>query len=139
MSVNPLYCSLSAWNGLEGYCRWDNKILENRKKWCSGECLLEWRTQHRYFLARQALLKRSRRKCHCVRLPNEQRHLYCHDCGSCEVLILLRGGQMTCDHIIPRFGDKARFSCKHHSTNLQLLCSFCHVRKTKEDENLLGL
>lgn len=46
---------------------------------------------------------------------------------------------MTCDHIIPRRGDKSRFSCKHHPDNLQMLCSTCHTKKSKEDEKSYGI
>lgn len=140
MSINPLHCSLSAWNGLEGYCRWCNIELEEfQKRWHSGECLTRWRTQHRYYLARQLLVKNSRGKCNCVRAKNEPRHLLCAHCGSCEAVVRLRRGEMTCDHITPRRGDKTRFSCKHHQDNLQLLCSFCHDVKTKNDEQQFGL
>lgn len=135
MTVNPLHCSLSAWNGLEGYCRWcSNELRPEQKKWCSGECLQQWRLQHRYFLARQSIVKNSRRKCQCIRSVGEQRHSHCARCGLCEAVVHLRGAIMTCDHIIPRRGDKSRFSCKHHQDNLQLLCSPCHADKTKEDE-----
>ncbi len=134
MTVNPLHCSLSAWNGLEGYCRWCNFILSDQKKWCSGNCIQQWKLQHRYYLARQAIVKASRKKCSCVRAQGEQRHSHCASCGSCEAIVRLRGGEMTCDHIIPRFGNKSRFSCNHHHNNLQLLCSFCHNKKSKQDE-----
>jgi 5-methylcytosine-specific restriction endonuclease McrA len=134
MTVNPLYCSLSAWNGLEGYCRWCNLFLGLRQKWCSGNCLQQWRSQHRYYLARQITVKASRKKCLCIRAEGEQRHSSCADCGSCEAVVRLRGDEMTCDHIIPRFGDRSRFSCNHHNDNLQLLCSSCHIRKSKQDQ-----
>jgi 5-methylcytosine-specific restriction endonuclease McrA len=140
MTVNPLHCSLSAWTGLEGYCRWCNSLLApEQKKWCSGLCLQKWRLQHRYFLARQFVMKLSRGKCSCVRAEGEQRHAICAQCGLCEAIVALRGGIMTCDHIVPRFGDKARFSCKHHLENLQILCSYCHDVKSQEDTIRYGL
>ena len=135
MTVNPLHCSLSIWTGLEGYCRWCDKQLQAvQKRWCSGECLMAWRLQHRYFLARQFVMKLARGKCLCVRTDNEPRHVICAGCGGCEAVIALRGSIMTCDHIIPRNGDKSRFSCKHHVSNLQILCSTCHDKKSKLDE-----
>lgn len=136
MTVNPLHCSLSVWSGLEGYCRWCNKYLENpkQKRWCSGQCLESWRLHHRYFLARQFVMKLARGRCSCVRANNEPRHVLCAHCGACESVVALRGGIMTCDHIIPRQGDKSRFSCKHHLDNLQILCFDCHNLKSKDDE-----
>lgn len=135
MSVNPLNCSLSVWTGLEGYCHWCNNILPlGNKRWCSGNCLSAWRTQHRYYLSRQAVLKRARGKCACLRSENEPRHVLCAHCGACESVVVLRGVILTCDHIIPRNGDKSRFSCKHHQSNLQILCKNCHDEKSKIDE-----
>lgn len=141
MTVNPLHCSLSAWTGLEGYCHWCDKYLENpaQKRWCSGTCLQAWRLQHRYFLARQFVMKLARGKCLCSRANGEQRHALCAHCGSCAAVVALRGGIMTCDHIIPRNGDRSRFSCKHHISNLQILCSGCHDIKSKLDEQLYGI
>jgi 5-methylcytosine-specific restriction endonuclease McrA len=140
MSVNPLNCSLSVWDGEDTNCRWCNSKLEEvQKRWCCGGCLEAWRLQHRYFLARQLAVKLSRRKCRCVRSDNEPRHMHCAGCGSCEAIVALRGMIMTCDHIIPRRGDKSRFSCKHHQTNLQMLCESCHNKKSKEDEQIYGV
>lgn len=140
MSVNPLHCSLSLWTGDTDACRFCNSILrKEQKRWCSGKCLEAWRLQHRYFLARQFVLKLARGKCNCVRTNSEQRHALCAHCGSCESIVTLRGGIMTCDHRTPRFGDRARFSCKHHLENLQILCSFCHNKKSKEDEIKYGV
>ena len=140
MSVNPLNCSLSVWTGLEGYCRWCNCLLDiNQKRWCSGKCLERWRLQHRYFLARQFVMKLARGKCRCIRAHNEQRHVVCTRCEVCEAVVRLRGGIMTCDHIMPRFGDKAKFSCKHHLDNLQILCNVCHDVKSKNDEIMYGI
>jgi 5-methylcytosine-specific restriction endonuclease McrA len=136
VSVNPLTCSLSAWTGLEGYCRWCNVEIEDghKRRWCSGNCLESWRLQHRYFLARQFVMKLARGKCNCIRSYDEQRHVLCADCGACESVVALRGEIMTCDHIIPRNGDKSKFSCKHHISNLQILCSGCHRVKSETDE-----
>lgn len=140
MTVNPLNCSLSLWTGADDECRWCSSILDVcQKRWCSGKCLESWRLQHRYFLARQFVMKLSRGKCSCVRANGEQRHSICAGCGSCESIVLLRGGMMTCDHIVPRLGDKSRFSCKHHLTNLQILCSFCHDEKSLSDEKQYGI
>jgi 5-methylcytosine-specific restriction endonuclease McrA len=140
MTVNPLHCELSSWDGANNNCRFCNSILApEQKRWCSGTCLQTWRLHHRYFLARQLAVKRSRRKCNCIRNKDESRHSSCARCGSCEAVVRLRGGIMTCDHIIPRRGDKSRFSCKHHQSNLQILCSDCHVEKSKEDEILYGI
>jgi len=139
MTVNPLNCSLSQWSGIDDECRWcSSKLDAVQKRWCSGTCLNTWRLHHRYFLARQLALKRSRRKCMCHRPENGQRHSCCASCGRCEVVVRLRGDEITCDHIIPRRGDKSRFSCKHHPDNLQILCSTCHNTKSKEDELLYG-
>lgn len=140
MTVNPLHCSLSVWTGLEGYCRWCDVELEPyQKRWCSGKCLEAWRLQHRYFLARQFVMKLSKGKCSCVRANSEPRHVVCSHCGACEAVIALRGDILTCDHIVPRQGDKSRFSCKHHISNLQILCSTCHDIKSKLDEQLYGI
>jgi 5-methylcytosine-specific restriction endonuclease McrA len=95
--------------------------------------------QHRYFLARQLAVKLARGRCNCVRKDHETRHALCANCGLCESIIKLRGGILTCDHIIPRQGDKSRFSCRHHQTNLQILCSACHADKTKIDEVIYGV
>lgn len=135
MTVNPLYCVLSSWSGNDDDCRWCSKQLDPaQKRWCSGSCLNTWRLHHRYFLARQFAVKKSRRKCACVRSKNEERHSCCARCGLCESIVALRGGIMTCDHIIPRRGDRSRFSCKHHPENLQILCNYCHDLKSKEDD-----
>jgi len=140
MTVNPLHCVLSSWSGDEDCCRWcDCKLNPEQKRWCSGSCLETWRLHHRYFLARQLAVKRSKRKCACYRKEGEPRHSCCAACGSCESIVVLRGGMMTCDHIIPRRGDKSRFSCKHHQDNLQLLCSFCHDKKSKLDDLKYGV
>jgi 5-methylcytosine-specific restriction endonuclease McrA len=139
MTVNPLNCVLSSWSGNDDECRWCSTELDPvQRRWCSGSCLEAWRLHHRYFLARQLVLKLSRGKCNCVRTDSEQRHSRCASCGLCESVVQLRGDQMTCDHIIPRRGDKSRFSCKHHPDNLQILCSRCHNIKSKEDELLYG-
>ena len=135
MSVNPLNCVLSSWSGNDDECRWCSvKLQEYQKRWCSGECLETWRLHHRYFLARQLAVKKSRRKCACLRDIGETKHSHCARCGLCEARVHLRGDMMTCDHIIPRRGDKSRFSCKHHQDNLQILCSTCHNIKSKEDD-----
>lgn len=140
MTVNPLLCTLSSWTGNNDECRWCSRTLDpKQKRWCSGSCLDTWRLHHRYFFARQLAVKLSRRKCSCVRRKGEPRHSCCAACGLCESIVKLRGGIMTCDHIIPRRGDKSRFSCKHHQDNLQILCSNCHANKTKEDEMKYGL
>lgn len=141
MTVNPLHCSLSLWTGIDDECRWCSSILDSakQKRWCSGKCLELWRLQHRYFLARQFVMKASRGKCRCVRAEGEQRHAICAGCRSCESIVVLRGGMMTCDHIVPRLGDKARFSCKHHISNLQILCDRCHHKKSLQDEIKFGV
>jgi 5-methylcytosine-specific restriction endonuclease McrA len=143
MTVNPFYCSLSVWTGLEGFCRWCDKeiddCLSTKRKWCSGNCLQQWRQQHRYFLARQVIMKSARGKCLCKRMPNEQRHIVCANCKSCESQVRLRGDIMTCDHVVPRFGDKSKFSCNHHVNNLQVLCSNCHAAKSAQDEIKYGI
>lgn len=140
MTVNPLHCSLSSWTGMKGYCRWCDSLIEDdishKRKWCSGKCLQLWRLHHRYFLARQFVMVLARGKCSCVRAHNEQRHVLCALCGLCEAVVRLRGEIMTCDHIVPRFGDKSKFSCKHHLENLQILCSYCHQQKSEMDEIL---
>lgn len=139
MTVNPLHCHLSSWDGEDSHCRWCNSTLSAvQKRWHSGACLEAWRLHHRYFLSRQLVFKLSRRKCNCVRADGEQRHSHCAACGLCEAVVRLRGYEMTCDHIVPRRGDKSRFSCKHHPDNLQVLCSYCHDLKSKLDEELYG-
>ncbi len=136
MSVNPLNCSLSSWDGNENNCRYCNSELEvNKRRWCSGECLNTWRLHHRYFLSRQRAIKLARRKCSCLRASNEPRHIHCADCGLCESIIILKGNIITCDHIIPRNGNKSKFSCLHHVDNLQILCSSCHQKKTTKEES----
>jgi 5-methylcytosine-specific restriction endonuclease McrA len=140
MTVNPAHCSLSVWTGLEGCCRWcDSELDFNQKRWCSGKCLQSWRLHHRYFLARQFTMKLARGKCLCIRSKNEERHVLCAQCGLCESQIRLRGEIMTCDHIVPRFGDRSKFSCNHHVNNLQILCSYCHDVKSDEDIIRYGL
>jgi HNH endonuclease len=140
MTVNPLHCSLSNWSGIVDECRWCScKLLPEQKRWCSGYCLNTWRLHHRYFLARQLAVKLSARKCSCVRQSGEPKHSHCAMCGLCEAKIKLRGGIMTCDHIIPRRGDKSRFSCKHHIDNLQILCNACHDLKSEIDEITYGV
>lgn len=140
MTVNPLYCQLSSWSGADDECRFCSKPLDvKQKRWCSGSCLNTWREHHRYFLARQAAVKRYRGKCSCQRTKGDPRHILCARCGSCEAVVHLRGGIMTCDHIIPRRGNKSRFSCLHHQSNLQMLCSLCHSIKSAEDEEMYGL
>lgn len=135
MAVNPLKCVLSSWSGNDDECRWCSSVLElNQKRWCSGECLNTWRLHHRYFFARQLAIRKSRRKCDCIRADGEVRHSTCAHCGSCEAVVHLRGGIITCDHIIPRRGNKSRFSCMHHPDNLQILCSFCHQKKSEQDD-----
>ena len=139
MTVNPLHCVLSNWSGNDDECRWcSSELAPEQKRWCSGSCLETWRLHHRYFLARQLAVKLSRHKCACIREKNEPRHSRCAHCGACESIVKLRGGQMTCDHIIPRRGDKSRFSCKHHQENLQILCSTCHDKKSLQDEEMYG-
>lgn len=143
MTVNPLHCSLSSWTGLEGYCRWCNEEIpdgySHKRKWCSGKCLTNWKLHHRYFLARQFVMKLARGRCSCVRALNEERHILCSQCGLCESVVRLRGEIMTCDHVIPRFGNKSKFSCIHHVNNLQVLCSYCHTQKSYEDKLKYGL
>jgi 5-methylcytosine-specific restriction endonuclease McrA len=140
MTVNPLHCVLSSWSGNDDECRWCSSVLDlKQKRWCSGSCLQAWRLHHRYFLARQLAVKRSKGKCNCHRSEGDPRHTVCARCGSCESVVVLRGGMMTCDHIIPRRGNKSRFSCMHHHDNLQMLCSFCHSIKSAEDEIEYGL
>jgi 5-methylcytosine-specific restriction endonuclease McrA len=139
MTVNPLHCTLSRWTGADDECRWCSSVLlPEQKRWCSGKCLETWRLQHRYYLARQLAVKLAKGKCDCVRKVNEERHIICANCNLCESRILLRGGSITCDHIVPRRGDKSRFSCKHHQTNLQILCSQCHDQKSRMDEKTYG-
>lgn len=140
MTVNPLHCVLSSWSGIDDECRWCSaKLAPEQKRWCSGSCLETWRLHHRYFLARQLAVKKSRRKCNCIRQEGDLRHSHCARCEACEAVVHLRGGIMTCDHILPRRGNKSRFSCLHHQENLQMLCSFCHAEKSMEDELLYGL
>lgn len=143
MTINALHCSLSIWNGLEGYCRWCDKEIcpgtSNKRRWCSGECLTSWRTQHRYYLARQELMRRSRGRCSCLRQAGEERHVLCAGCGKCQSQVALQGSIMTCDHKVPRFGNKEKFSCMHHQSNLQVLCTSCHTEKSRRDELLFGL
>ena len=140
MSVNPLHCILSYWQGNDDNCRWCNSDLEGpQKRWCSGTCLNTWRLHHRYFLSRQIAVKAAKRKCSCIRKDNEPRHIHCAHCGLCEAIVKLRGGEMSCDHIIPRRGDRSRFSCNHHPDNLQMLCDFCHTKKSAEDELQYGI
>lgn len=140
MTVNPLHCVLSNWQGNDDCCRWCNNQLEVfQKRWCSGLCLETWRLHHRYFLARQAAVKKSRGRCNCARSKNELRHMRCASCGLCEAVVKLRGDEMTCDHIMPRRGNKSRFSCLHHLENLQMLCSSCHSDKSAIDEIMYGI
>lgn len=136
MSVNPLTCTLSQWDGQAHNCRLCNSPTPvGRKRWCSGQCLKTWRLHHRYFLARQLALRLARAKCACHRSKTEPRHVHCAHCGRCERVLSRLGRTITCDHIIPRNGDKSRFSCRHHIDNLQILCNVCHDVKTDTQDS----
>lgn len=134
MSVNPLNCPLSSWEGDSCRCRVCNCLLpENRSRYCSGECLTYWRTEHRYYLSRQMAISRATEDCSCLKGP----HPVCASCGLCEGIFSILGRVLTVDHLVPRMGETARFGCLHHTQNLQVLCDGpggCHRRKTKLDE-----
>ncbi len=131
MSVNPLHCPLSLWDGDNANCRVCNCVLpEGRSRYCGGECLSYWRSEHRYFLSRQIAVSRALEECGCVAAP----HSVCAMCGLCEGMFSILGRVLTVDHLEPRMGETARFGCLHHTSNLQVLCSHCHEIKTKLDE-----
>lgn len=134
VAVDAAKCVLTLWEGDPNKCRQcgtDLLSLGSRKNWCGGDCLALYRRNHRYYLARQECLKRSKGKCSCVREPGEQRHAKCAHCGDCEVVVKGRNEQLEANHIVPRLGDRTSFSCNHHPDNLELLCSSCHWAETE--------
>ena len=93
----------------------DNLISENRRHYCSEECMNQFNRENSWFFVRKDILKRDR-----------------YTCQICKTR--LRKKFLDIDHIIPvRMGgqllDKA---------NLRTLCKECHKKKTNLDSEVLN-
>lgn len=119
-----LACALSKWEGDPFHCRWCDKPLEGRqRRWCSEACPKAMARQHVWSDAREAALKRDRRRC--VRCRSEGTRTWV---GS-----VLRT-TLEVHHKTPCRG-KRKAGCQHHVECLETLCHDCHVA-THRDENL---
>lgn len=135
MSVSPLRCVLSLWEGDQNRCRVCNQPNSgDNPKYCEDNCKSYWLGNHRYKQARLNAIRLSKLACLCRGFP----HPVCAMCNRCEPDFLEMGRLLTVDHIKPRNGRTAQFSCMHHVSNLQVLCGgtvdSCHEKKTREED-----
>lgn len=134
MSVSPMNCSLSVWSGVLRKCRvCDIKLPSGKSKYCDYDCEEYWKSQHRYKLARAIAITLSHLYCGC-----KTTHPVCQMCMRCQPEFEILGRSLTVDHISPRRGRTASFSCMHHIDNLQVLCGgtkdSCHSIKTRTED-----
>lgn len=105
-------CDLSAWRGSALHCRWCNKKLTGKqKRWCSPHCGNAASTHHWFSWARKVVVRNGR-------------YDGCVKCGSHE--------RLEVNHITPCLGLHSKASCKHHVTELELVCRKCHLEITRE-------
>jgi hypothetical protein len=142
-------CGLSSWTGSASRCHWCNAQLTGRQRsWCSPKCYRVFTANHRYSSARSLCRRSARSKCGCppesfiVRSHSRAgtlvtrrapAHATCVVCGKCEVEL---GSQLECNHIVPRLGVRASYSCMHHQDNLEMVCHSDHAVKTAEQRKL---
>lgn len=123
-------CTLSKWTGEPERCRRCNRQLTGRsRKYCTKRCVRLWAQNHWYRKARVACRQRFRVKCGC---PNVRSHIACAKCGTCEGQLKEMALWLECNHIKPKNGDDAVYSCVHHQENLEMLCLPCHKGVTKQ-------
>ncbi len=93
----------------------DNTVAQNRRHYCSRECMEEFNRNHSWLFVRKDVLKRDRYKCS---ICNKR----------------FRKRDLDVDHIIPlRMGGQL-FDKK----NLRTLCRECHRAKTRLDDEALS-
>lgn len=98
-------CELTPWQGAARNCRWcDTTLPPTRLRWCSRTCMEEWREQHVWRYAREAVRRRDGRRC-----------IACLDLA-------------LTPHVHHREPCRAirTASCLHHQANLETLCDPCH-------------
>ena len=88
----------------------DNVVAENRRHYCSDECMDEFNRNNSWFWIRKDILKRDR-----------------YSCSICKKRF--RKTFLDIDHIIPiQMGGKP-----YDKNNLRTLCKECHKAKSKLD------
>lgn len=104
-------CTLSTWRGDEARCRWCDRWLRgSRTRFCSLDCKSEAIANHAWATAKTRARQRDRA---CTRCGTTRR-LHVH-------------------HRVPCDGVRT-FSCHHHLTNLETLCSACHAEAHNDPE-----
>lgn len=112
-AVAALECPRSPWNGLPGYCRGCNVILEGRRTaWCANECHRAFELNHIWDEARKYVLSKARHTC---------------ERKGCKVKTDLQ-----VNHIDPVVGQGYHPSCYHHLDNLEALCRPHHQLETNK-------
>jgi 5-methylcytosine-specific restriction endonuclease McrA len=107
-------CQITRWSGQPGACQnCAVKLPEGSRRtvWCSDKCRLTYERQHVWNRARLAA----------------RRHAN-HTCARCGA----RGEDINLEvnHKVPLVGRGYGESCRHHATNLEVLCHACHVKET---------
>lgn len=107
-----LACELSEWQGDPHRCRWCNDTLLGRqRRWCSPQCVEQYKSEHWWDHARDAALTRDRRSCRdCSYDPAE------------------RPGLLEVHHLTPVQGHRGA-GCQHHVAGLVTLCQHHHEQR----------
>jgi hypothetical protein len=106
-----LACTLTPWRGEPHLCRWCcDPLPQGRERWCSRTCMEEWRENHVWKYAREAVRRRDGNRC---------------------VACLDRTALPHIHHVRPCQGTRTA-SCLHHLANLETLCAGCHQDTHRE-------
>jgi hypothetical protein len=140
-------CSLSAWSGRPGRCRWCDVVLTPQRAvagdlWCSMACDDEYHRNHRWELARLTALARDDHRCvQCGLGPasvSEGHFLLRALCpmGAVEAAALFDSAewrrfridcQVEVHHLVAREGGGYGAGCHHHLDGLATLCHRHHA------------
>lgn len=101
--------------GMPGVCdRCEVELPKGRKRWCSDDCAAHYYRHHIWQYARNAALRRDKRRC-------------VNGCVFVDSTVPLE-----VDHIEAAKGAHSKHACVHHLDNLRTLCVPCHKARTAE-------
>lgn len=101
--------------GVPGVCdRCEAELPKGRKRWCSDDCSAHYYRHHIWQYARNAALRRDKRRC-------------VNGCVFVDSTVPLE-----VDHIEAAKGAHSKHACVHHLDNLRTLCVPCHKARTAE-------
>lgn len=121
-----IVCEFLRGVGHAKHCDGCDKPLTGRQtRWCAGDCSDVWAENHRWTNARE--VARTLAYARPLSRFKKDRLYVCARCGG----EFPRDG-IQVNHKMPCLGRHGTNGCHHHQSNLEVLCTLCHLTVTAE-------